>query len=280
MNYRHDFHAGNFADVLKHVILMRILTHLRLKPAPFRVIDTHAGSGIYDLSGEEAQRTGEWRGGVGRMAEPFSPASEAVLAAWREALVAICPDGRHYPGSPLFIRHGLREQDRAAFNESHPAAEAALRKALPRRDDRLAITALDAYTIWNAQVPPNERRGLVLVDPPFESRDEFERLARGVKLMARKWTGGSLAVWYPIKDRAAVDGFEKAAVESGFPDVLVAELHTDRFDAEGPLAACGMLVANPPYTLEGDLATLLPELAGRLATGRTARYRLDWLAKN
>ncbi len=279
MNYRHGFHAGNFADVLKHVILMRMLAHLALKPAPFRVIDTHAGSGLYDLSGEEAQRTGEWRGGVGRMAEPFSPAAEAVLANWRAALAAITPDDQHYPGSPLFIRHGLREQDRAAFNEPHPAAQAALRKALPARDNRLAITALDGYTIWNAQMPPNERRGMVLVDPPFEQRDEFQRLAKGVTMMARKWTGGSLAVWYPIKDRAAVDAFEKAAAESGFPNVLVAELHTDRFDADGPLAACGMLMANPPYTLEADLNALLPELAERLATGRTARYRLDWLAK-
>ncbi len=107
----------------------------------------------------------------------------------------------------------------------------------------------------------------------------FQRLAKGVTMMARKWTGGSLAVWYPIKDRAAVDAFEKAAAESGFPNVLVAELHTDRFDADGPLAACGMLMANPPYTLEADLNALLPELAERLATGRTARYRLDWLAK-
>lgn len=279
MNYRHGFHAGNFADVLKHVILMRILGHLRLKPAPFRVIDTHAGSGLYDLAGEEAQRTGEWRGGVGKMAAPFSPPAEMVLAPWREALASLCPDGQSYPGSPLFIRHGLRAQDRASFNEPHPLAQAGLRKVLPVRDSRLAVTALDGYTIWKAQVPPNERRGLVLVDPPFESRDEFERLARGVAQMARKWVGGSLAVWYPIKDRAAVDGFEAAVRESGFANVLVAELHTDRFDASGPLAACGMLVANPPYTLHGDLATLLPELAERLATGETARYRLDWLVQ-
>jgi 23S rRNA (adenine2030-N6)-methyltransferase len=279
MNYRHDFHAGNFADVLKHVILMRILAHLALKPAPFRVIDTHAGSGLYDLSGEEARRTGEWQGGVGRMGEAFSPAAEAVLAPWRAALAALCPDGRHYPGSPLFIRHGLRAEDRASFNEPHPAAEANLRQALPGRDFRLAITALDGYTIWKAQVPPKERRGLVLVDPPFESRDEFARLAKGMAGMGRKWPGGGLALWYPIKDRAGVDAFETAARESGFKNVLVAELHVDRCDATGPLAACGMLMANPPYTLHADLATLLPELAARLATGARARYRLDWLAR-
>lgn len=281
MNYRHGFHAGNFADVLKHVILMRMLAYLALKPAAFRVIDTHAGSGIYDLSGDEAQRTGEWHEGIGRLRDPLSTKAETALAGYRKALADISPDGRLYPGSPLLIRSALREQDRAAFNEPHPVAEAALRRALSvARDPRLAVTALDGYTVWKAQLPPNERRGMVLVDPPFEARDEFARLAEGQAMMARKWPGGSLAIWYPIKDQGAVRELERHMVEAGWPNLLVVELHVDRIRAEGGLTACGLLIANPPYTLAAELADLLPELAERLALSDLARYRLDWLRQS
>lgn len=281
MNYHHGFHAGNFADILKHVILMRMLAHLGLKPAPFRVLDTHAGSGLYDLSSEEAERTGEWRNGIGRMGAPFSAEAELILAPWRAALRAISPDRRFYPGSPLLIREGLREQDRAAFNEAHPKAEAALKKRLaPYRDPRLAVTALDGYTMWKAQIPPNERRGMVLVDPPFEARDEFSRLATGMAMMARKWPGGSLAIWHPVKDQAGLNLFEESAAESGFVDILRVELHVDRPLAEGPLVGTGMLIANPPYTLEREMEVLLPELVARLALSDRARYRIEWLRKS
>jgi 23S rRNA (adenine2030-N6)-methyltransferase len=281
MNYRHGFHAGNFADILKHVILMRMLAHLALKPAPFRVLDTHAGSGLYDLNSEDAERTGEWRNGIGRMGAAFSTEAETVLAPWRAALKAISPDGRYYPGSPLFIREGLREQDRAAFNEAHPKAEAALKKLLaPFRDPRLAVTALDGYTMWKAQIPPNERRGLVLVDPPFEARDEFTRLETGMAMMGRKWPGSSLAIWYPVKDQVGLQHFEECAAASRFADVLIVELHVDRVKAEGPLVGTGMLIANPPYTLEREMETLLPELAARLALSDRARYRIEWLRKS
>jgi 23S rRNA (adenine2030-N6)-methyltransferase len=281
MNYRHGFHAGNFADILKHVILMRMLAHLALKPAPFRVLDTHAGSGLYDLFGEEAARTGEWRNGIGRMGAAFSTEAERVLAPWRAALLAISPDGRFYPGSPLFIREGLRAEDRAAFNEAHPKAEASLKKLLaPYRDPRLAVTGLDGYTMWKAQIPPNERRGMVLVDPPFEARDEFSRLASGMAMMGRKWPGGSLAIWYPVKDQAGLDLLEEGAVASGFADILSVELHVDRPLAEGPLVGTGLLIANPPYTLAQDMEILLPELSARLALSDRARYRIDWLRKS
>jgi 23S rRNA (adenine2030-N6)-methyltransferase len=281
MNYRHGFHAGNFADILKHVILMRMLAHLGQKPAPFRVLDTHAGSGLYDLSGEEAERTGEWRGGIGRMDEPFSDKAEQVLAPWRAALQAIAPEGRHYPGSPLFIREGLRAQDRAAFNEAHPKAEASLKKRLmPFRDPRFAVTGIDGYTMWKAQIPPNEKRGMVLVDPPFEMKDEFERLADGMAMMARKWPGGSLAIWYPVKDLTALRMFEDKAADSGFANMLIVELHVDHTRAEGPLVGSGMLIANPPYTLADEMHVLLPELAARLALSDRARYRIDWLKKS
>jgi 23S rRNA (adenine2030-N6)-methyltransferase len=281
MNYRHGFHAGNFADILKHVILMRMLTHLALKPQPFRVLDTHAGSGLYDLTSEEAERTGEWRGGIGRMGDPFSAESERVLEPWRAALRQLAPDGRYYPGSPLFIREGLRADDRAAFNEAHPVAEKALRRVINAyRDPRLAVTALDGYTMWKAQIPPKERRGMVLVDPPFEARDEFAKLGAGLAMMASRWPGGSLAIWYPVKDARALGDFEEEAAQSGFANLLLVEMHVDRPHAEGPLAGTGMLIANPPYTLGDEMGILLPELTRRLAWSDRARSRIEWLKKS
>lgn len=279
MNYRHGFHAGNFADVLKHVVLLRMLGHLALKPSPFRVLDTHAGSGLYRLDSEEAQRGGEWQGGIGRMSDPFSATSEAVLAPYRAALATLTPDGLAYPGSPLLIRHALREQDKAAFNEPHPPAQAALRRMISARDPNCVLTALDGYTMWKAQIPPVEKRGMVLVDPPFEQRDEFTRLGAGLTMMARKWPTGSLAIWYPVKDLPAIKWFEATAQESAFANLLVVELHVDRLAAGGPLTACGMLIANPPFTLHDELAVLLPDLAARLACSDRAGYRLEWLRK-
>ncbi|MFY8115645.1 MAG: 23S rRNA (adenine(2030)-N(6))-methyltransferase RlmJ, partial [Rhabdaerophilum sp.] len=136
MNYRHAFHAGNFADVLKHAVLMRILAHLMQKDTAIRVIDTHAGAGLYDLKGDAASRTGEWVDGIGRLNEgPLDSAAETILAGYRNALAAFSPDGRLYPGSPALIRHVLRPQDRASFNELHPETLRDLRRALPR-DDR------------------------------------------------------------------------------------------------------------------------------------------------
>lgn len=276
MNYRHAFHAGNFADVLKHAALMRVLDHLKRKDKPFRAIDVHAGDGFYDLGSDEAARTGEWVEGVGRLAEPLPPEAEAVLAPWRAALEDLAPLGGVYPGSPALIRHALRAGDRAAFNEKHPEAHARLRQ-LMGRDARVAITALDAYTVWKAQVPPPERRGLVLVDPPFEQPGEFDRMAEGARMMARKWPGGTLMLWYPIKDREAVRRFEGEITASGFEKLLVLELHVDHPEASGPLAATGLLITNPPFTLRDEMAALLPPLAARLARHAVARWRAEWL---
>lgn len=278
MNYRHAFHAGNFADVLKHAVLMRVLEHLKTKQAPFRALDVHAGDGFYDLRADEAARTGEWIDGIGRLSDPLHPAAEAVLAPYRAALADLAPLGDIYPGSPALIEHALREQDRAAFNERHPEAARRLRR-LFGRDPRIALTELDAYTAWKAQTPPKERRGLVLVDPPFELAGEFDRIATGAREMARKWSGGTLIAWYPIKDPRQIRGFEAAMQTSGFEKLLVIELHVDRSDAQGPLAATGLVIANPPFTLHAQLAVLLPALAERLARGPgMGRWRNAWLA--
>jgi len=277
VNYRHSFHAGNFADILKHVVLMRVLAYLAQKETSFRVIDTHAGAGLYDLGGSEAARTGEWIEGVGRLEGfAFSARARKIMTPFTEALTALSHGGRYYPGSPALIRHALRAQDRAAFNELHPEEFDLLRR-LVGRDDRVALTHLDGYTTWKAQIPPPEKRGLVLVDPPFEKEDEFGRLAEGFDLMARKWSNGTTMIWYPVKNHQAVAGFETRCREAGFGKVLVLELHVDDIATGGPLAATGLMLANPPWTLAEEMTVLLPELSACLARGETARWRVDWL---
>src|SRR5262245_43908405 len=178
MNYRHAYHAGNHADVLKHVVLAWMIERLKGKAGPFRVLDSHAGIGVYDLTGEAAGRTGEWRDGDGRLydengrALPPKPAAEAVLAPWRRAVAAVNEDGalRFYPGSPEIARLGLRSHDRLALNELHPEDHARLVSAY-RRDTRVRITRLDAGLVVKAQLPPPERRGIILIDPAYEATD-------------------------------------------------------------------------------------------------------------
>lgn len=277
MNYRHAFHAGNFADVLKHATLMRVLAHLARKETPFRVIDIHAGDGMYDLRADEANRTGEWVDGIGRLRSGrLSAAAEAILAPYRSALAALAPLGDRYPGSPALIRHALRPQDRANFNELHPDACQHLHRLLGR-DERIAITALDAYLAWKAQVPPPERRGLVLVDPPFEQPGEFDRMVAGLGMMARKWPTGTAMLWYPVKEERAAAAFEASVAASGFAKLIVLELHVDAPAPDGPLVGSGLVIANPPWLLADDMAVLMPELSALLARGRTARWRVDWL---
>ena len=186
MNYRHGFHAGNFADVLKHAVLARMLIHLRSKEKPFRVIDTHAGPGAYDLHGERARRTGEWRDGIGRLIDaagaPLKRELEDFLAPYLEAVGAW--QKQHgpssYPGSPAIVRHFLRPDDRLLAIELEERAFMKLERLFPA-GDRAKALRLDGYEAWRAFIPPKERRGLVLVDPPYEAQDEFERAARASK---------------------------------------------------------------------------------------------------
>jgi 23S rRNA (adenine2030-N6)-methyltransferase len=277
MNYRHAFHAGNFADVMKHLVLMRILGYLALKPAPFRVLDTHAGAGLYDLTSVEAQRGGEWQAGFGRLTG-FSPPADvaAILAPYLEALSALTRGGTHYPGSPLLIRHGLRAQDHAAFNELQPESYHHLRRVTPR-DDRLTFTALDGYTAWKAQIPPAERRGLVLVDPPFEVADEFTRLATGMGEMARKWPSGIAMLWYPVKNRQKTRAFEAALLAHNPAKLLILELHVAELEEDGPLTASGLAILNPPYTLAEEMRITLPAIAQLLARAEGAGTRVEML---
>ncbi len=239
MNYRHAFHAGNFADVFKHAVLGRILAYLRGKPAAFRVIDTHAGAGLYDLTGEEARRGGEWQDGIGRVmaaraAGTLGAEVGALLAPLLDVVDALnAPDRLAvYPGSPALVRALLRPQDRLLACELEPRAAASLAGHL-HGDPRIKTLMIDGWTALGAYVPPKERRGLVLVDPPFERPDEFATLAEGLGRAHRKWPTGLYMLWYPVKDRTGPDRLAKAVRRLGIPKVLRAELLVAPPAAEG-----------------------------------------------
>src|SRR5277367_4361593 len=215
MNYRHAFHAGGFADVVKHIVLVRILTYLQDKPAAFRVIDTHAGAGVYDLTGDEAQRTGEWLTGVARVMQTrFSETVAPLVAPYLDIVRAFNPRAelKAYPGSPLIARALLRPQDRLTACEVEPTARKHLIEAL-RRDPQARVVDLDGWVALLAFVPPNERRGLILIDPPYEAMDEFTRIAEGFSAAFAKWPTGSYLLWYPAKSRRATDGLARHVAE-------------------------------------------------------------------
>src|SRR5258708_8787131 len=226
MNYRHAFHAGNFADVVKHAVLARIITHLKEKPAAFRVIDTHAGAGLYDLSGPEASRTGEWRAGIGRLlAAQLAPDVRALLAPYLDAVAALNPGGamKVYPGSPALAQTLLRDQDRLVVCEREPNAARALATAV-HGDTRAKAVEIDGYTALNAYIPPKEPRGLVLIDPPYEQPDEFPRLAAALSAAVAKWPTGAFFPWDPIKDCGAVVALLRDLRAREMTNMLRAEL--------------------------------------------------------
>lgn len=284
MNYRHAFHAGNFADVVKHATLARIIAYLKEKPTAFWVIDTHAGRGQYDLAGPEASRTMEWQDGIGRLLSPTTARSiaapaRALLQPYLEAVAALNSGERLtvYPGSPALVRMWLRDQDRLTACELEPTAADALATAM-RRDPRVTVVAIDGYVALNAYVPPKERRGLVLVDPPFEQPGEFERLTEGLARAHRKWPTGTYLFWYPLKDLRETDAFARRIARLGVPRILRAELTVSGGRATEGLTGSGLIVVNPPWTLEEDLRVLLPALKSVLARDAGGGMRLDWLA--
>ena len=279
MNYRHAFHAGNFADVVKHTILTRILAYLMRKDAPFRVIDTHAGVGLYDLNGAAAEKTGEWVDGIGRLVERDLPeTARGLLAPYLDAVQAQNPDGelRFYPGSPLITRNMLRQQDRLMALELHPIDVEALRENFAG-DFQVRVTHVDGWQALGTHLPPKEKRGLVLIDPPFEERNEFERMAQNLIKAHKRWPTGLYALWYPIKDVADVDKFVALLKASGIPKILRLEL-TIRQPSNPPrLHGTGMIVVNPPFVLEEEMRTLLPLLTDVLSDEGRGRWSVDWV---
>jgi len=289
MNYRHAFHAGNFADVIKHIVLTRVLIYLHEKPSAFRLIDTHAGSGRYDLTGEEAQRSGEWRLGIARLLGASLDAQAAALIRPYLDIVRSFNVGSEltvYPGSPLIARALLRPQDRLTACELEPGAHVQLLAAL-RRDRQARVVKIDGWTALPAYVPPQERRGVVLVDPPFEQPDEFERLAKGFEAAYAKWPTGIFILWYPLKDaRAArrLGGRVADALVQGEPQANrrkeIAERYLQIEFQTGPavrsdgLTAAGLIVVNPPWTLARDVAAIATPLARVLGADGQGRFRV------
>jgi 23S rRNA (adenine2030-N6)-methyltransferase len=291
MNYRHAFHAGNFADVIKHIVLVRILVYLQEKPAAFRVIDTHAGAGRYDLTSSEAQRGGEWLTGIARLMQArLTDDAMKLVAPYLDIVRAFNDPGKleTYPGSPLISRALLRPQDSLVACEVEATARKSLIGAL-RRDEQGRVVDLDGWTALPAFVPPNERRGLVLIDPPFEARDEFTRLADGFATAFAKWPSGIYLLWYPVKERRATDALvhavARAVVSKSSPDkpsdnkpsdkVLRIEFSVAPQATDAGLVSAGLLVVNPPWTLAAELKTILPQLEKPLGVGGAARFRVE-----
>lgn len=271
MNYRHVFHAGNHADVFKHAALTLILEHLRAKPQPFAVIDTHAGVGAYDLASEAARRTGEFEAGVGLV---FGR-QLAAAPAYAELLAEMNPDGlAAYPGSPEIARRLLRAHDQLAACELHPEDAAAL-KAGYRGDPRIHVHRRDGYEAAVALVPPPERRGLVLVDPPYEAPDETARLAKALAAAIRKWPTGMFCAWYPVKDHAIGDALAEAARAGDWPRPLRAEFLAYPIDGEA-MAGGGLIIVGAPWKLDDKLEALCRELHPILGEGHGS-WRVEWV---
>ncbi|NSZ16282.1 23S rRNA (adenine(2030)-N(6))-methyltransferase RlmJ [Agrobacterium vitis] len=279
MNYRHIYHAGNFADVLKHAVLARLVIYLQQKDKAFRVLDTHAGIGLYDLSSDESQKTGEWLGGIGKLLEAeLTPAAAQVLQPYLDVVRALNSQGglTRYPGSPKLARDLFRPQDRLSAMELHPDDCRTLSR-LFEGDYQTRITELDGWLALGAHLPPKEKRGIVLVDPPFELDGEYERLVDGLARAYRRFSAGVYCLWYPIKKGAPIAAFHETLKETGIAKMLCAELSvkSDR-DLTG-LSGSGLIVVNPPFTLKDELHALLPELKRVLAQDRYASQRCFWL---
>lgn len=279
MNYRHIYHAGNFADVLKHAVLARLIEHLKLKDKAFRMLDTHAGIGLYDLSSDEAQKTGEWRDGIGRLLDAELPADIAsLLDPYLSAVKALNPEGamRLYPGSPKLARMLFRPQDRLSAMELHPDDHETLRRLFDG-DYQARITHLDGWLTLGAHLPPKEKRGLVLVDPPFEIEGEYGRLADGLAKGWRRFPGGTFCLWYPLKSGAPVKEFHQALKDLEIPKMLCAELSVRSDRETAGLSGSGLVIVNPPFTLKTELDRLLPYLKTVLAQDRFASSKAVWL---
>ena len=278
MNYRHAYHAGNHADVLKHAVLARLMEHMKKKDKPFRVIDAHAGIGLYDLAGLEAGKTGEWEGGIGKLAEPFNAEIEALLAPYRDVIAALNPDGglRYYPGSPELSLRLMRPNDRLIANELHPQDAIALEQQY-LHDPRCDVTAMDAETCLKAKLPPPERRGVILVDPPYELKTEAEKTVRMLEQGVRRFAQGVFVVWYPMKADQTAETVLTGAREIGLPGTLKVQMRVREAFKGGGLAGSGLVILNAPWKLDAELRQLVPALAQRLGIGSWGQAEVSWL---
>ncbi len=281
MNYRHAYHAGNFADVLKHAVLALVIEHLKQKPQPFRVVDLHAGTGLYDLLGAEAGKTGEWHQGIERLlGAPLPVDVAAVLAPYLDAVRSFngapVPNGQiqFYPGSPLLARELMRPGDQLVANELH-AGDAEILKQCLRKLPDTKVMNLDAWQAVKSLLPPRERRGVVLIDPPFELANEFEAIEEGLGEGLRRFATGVYLIWYPVKDAARVTRFLRQIKGLGIGKLLNVNLSVAARDAAAGLTETGVLIVNPPFRLKAQIELILPHLVTALATGPGAGFSVD-----
>jgi 23S rRNA (adenine2030-N6)-methyltransferase len=274
MNYRHSFHAGNSADVVKHSLLIALVRALQLKDGALTLIDTHAGCGIYDLEGDQAQRTGEAMQGVVRAFADASP----LLDDYRAAVQAV-NDGaepRLYPGSPRILAQLLRPQDLLILNEKHPEDAYALRGAM--RGTAAAVHERDAYELWLAMVPTRTSRGVVVVDPPYEQTDERARITTTLAAAHRKWAHGVTVIWYPLKDHETHFQWKKQLRRLGIPKVMNVEHWLYDSVQPGIYNGAGLFIINPPYAFTQGLPPLLEALRVALAPeGHRGEMTAEWL---
>lgn len=276
LSYRHGFHAGNFADVHKHAVLTLLLSALKEKDKAFFYLDTHGGAGRYDLESAFARKNREHDEGIGRLWGGSDWPS--ALQDYYRALKSLNPDDvlRYYPGSPWLARQLLRPQDRMAVSEKH-STEIEVLRAEFAGDQQVAVHHEDAYQAVKAFLPPRERRGLVLFDPAYELKDEFERVAEGLSLGWQRWQTGTFAIWYPLRDAGTRARFERMLVGTGVRKMLRAELCLRPIDTAQRLNGSGMIVVNPPWKLKEQLGDLQPWLHRRLGDGAIERSYVDWL---
>lgn len=278
MNYRHSFHAGNSADVVKHSLLIALVRALQRKESALTLIDTHAGCGLYDLEGEEAGRTGEAAQGVLRAFADPNP----LLCDYRAAVEAVnggdavAAMPRLYPGSPRILAQLLRPQDSLILNEKHPQDVDALRSAM--RGTSAAVHARDAYEFWLAMLPTRSPRGVVVVDPPYEQTDERARITATLAAAHRKWAHGVTVIWYPLKDRATHVRWKQQLRRLGIPKFLCVEHWLYDSDQPASYNGAGLFIVNPPYAFTEGLPPLLEALRAALAPeGHRGEVTADWL---
>jgi 23S rRNA (adenine2030-N6)-methyltransferase len=271
LNYRHAYHAGNFADVHKHVTLLALLEHLQKKPTPIFVLDTHAGRGEYDLNSPEARRGNESQVGIGRVRS--ATLSDPLLQRY---LSLVDSTRGFYPGSPLIVANTVRDGDRAVFVERHPEEANALQRVLGQRK-RMSVLEEDGYGALRAHLPPKENRGLVLIDPPYEKDTEFGDATKALLAALKRWPNGVYCLWYPLKPGSPELRMYRTLTESGTKKILKSTLNVRPSDSPLGLNGSGLMIVNPPWQLDEQLRSVQGQLHRALSPDGTGDSRVEWL---
>ncbi|KHT62475.1 ribosomal RNA large subunit methyltransferase J [Photobacterium gaetbulicola] len=275
LSYRHSFHAGNHADVVKHIVQSLILDALKQKDKPFVYHDTHSGVGRYDLQDERSEKTGEFKQGIARIWQRDDIPAE--VASYIDA-IKVLNNGdelRYYPGSPKVARAQIREQDRMVLTELHPSDFPLLLQEF-RGDRQVRIYKEDAFARLKGSLPPKERRGVVLIDPPYELKHEYMDVVKAIKESHKRWATGTYAIWYPVVYRENIDKMLKGLEELGIRKILQIELGVEPDTEERGMTASGMIVINPPWKLEGQMQAILPWLKEAIAPNH-GHYKVEWI---